>query len=50
MGCEMCEAKEGVVTSLRYTDGNSEELTLCSDCRAECEPGGFILDTEPIEG
>jgi len=42
MDCTECGVNSATPVTVEYTTGRTEELTLCSDCLAEFEDGGFV--------
>lgn len=46
MACQECEEDTGEPVSVEYTDGNTEALVLCEECRDEFVDGGLVRDVE----
>ena len=49
MQCIECETDDATVVEVHYTDGRSEEVTLCDDCRDDYEDGGFVRTTSLVK-
>ena len=42
MNCEQCEESTGERTVIAYTNGESERIRLCADCRERFSEGDLI--------
>lgn len=49
MECQECEDNRGEPAKVEYTDGNTEIVHLCEDCREEFMDGGLIREVESNE-
>lgn len=45
----MCEVKEGERVEVEYTDGTTETVPLCVDCKDEFIDGGLVREVDPVE-
>ena len=49
MQCRECEDRPGERMTVVYTDGTSEALALCEQCRRAFAEGNFVDEVTPIE-
>lgn len=42
MECTECDSEAAAQVTVEYTNGRTETLALCTDCRVEFEEGEFV--------